>query len=324
MVAAVQAGQSLRTVSRTFRVSLRTVQRWVARAASERLDRVDWTDGSPIPHRIHRTAPEIEHRVLTLRHVLRDTSPLGEYGAPAIHRDWPSTWGPPPAVRTIGRILDRCGALDGQRRVRRPAPPRGWYLPPVARVEAECDCFDIVEGLVIEGGPEVQVLTGVALHGGLPDAWPTDGITARRVQAALQGRWSALGLPAFAQFDNDTRFQGAHQFPDIVGRVARLCLQVGCTPVFTPLNDPSFQAALENFNGRWQVKVWSRWHHPSLSALQARSAARAGARQRRPSSPALPRQLGVRSHAPAPRPGDLPSAHRCPRGDLAPRPHVPD
>jgi hypothetical protein len=240
MVAAVQAGQSLRAVARTFRVSLPTVQRWVARAGRQRLDRVDWADRAPIAHTVYRTPPEVEEHVLALRRDLRETSALGEYGAVAIHREWRVASGaPPPAVRTIGRILERRGALDGQRRIRRPAPPRGWYLPPVARGVADCDCFDIIEG------------------------------------------WRALGVPAFAQFDNDACFQGAHHFPDVVGRIMRLCLQVGCVPVFTPVKDPSFQAALENFNGRWQAKVWHRFHHGSLRALQLRSAAHiAAARQR--------------------------------------------
>jgi len=282
MVAAVHAGQSLRAVARTFRVSVPTVQRWVARAGRRRLDRVDWADQPPIAHMVYRTPPGVEDHVLTLRRELRDTSALGEYGAVAIHREWPAIpWGPPPAVRTIGRILERRGALDGQRRIRRPAPPRGWYLPPVARGTADCDCFDIIEGLVLQGGPEVEVLTGLALHAGLPDAWPTAGVTTARMLPALQGRWRALGVPAFAQFDNDTCFQGPHQFPDVVGQISRLCLQAGCTPVFTPVKDPSFQAALENFNGRWQAKVWHRFHHGSLRALQARSAAYiAAARQR--------------------------------------------
>jgi len=126
-----------------------------------------------------------------------------------------------------------------------------------------------------------SLLTGLALHAGLPDAWPEDGITTGRVQTALQARWRAVGLPTYAQFDNDTRFQGPHQFPDIVGRVPRLCLQLGVIPVFTPLHDPSFQGALESFNGRWQAKVWSRFHHPSLADLQLRSAAHiAAVRQR--------------------------------------------
>lgn len=282
MVAAVQAGQTLRAVARTFRVSLPTVQRWVARAGRRRLDRVDWADQPPIAHAVHRTPPEMEEHILTLRRELRETSALGEYGAVAIHREWrTATWGPPPAVRTIGRILERRGVLDGQRRLRRPPPPCGWYLPPVARGVADCDCFDIIEGLVLQGGPAVEVLTGLALHAGLPDAWPTTGVTTVGVLPVLQGRWGALGVPAFAQFDNDLCFQGAHHLPDVVGRIVRFCLQLGCVPVFTPVKDPSFQAALENFNGRWQAKVWHRFHHGSLRALQRRSAAYiAAARQR--------------------------------------------
>lgn len=282
MVEAVNAGAPVRAVARQFGVSRPTVARWVARATGEHLDRVDWTDRASIPHGVHRMPPAIEAQVLALRRDLRATSALGEYGAVAIHREWPvGSLGPPPAVRTIGRILVRCGALDGQPRFRRPAPPRGWYLPAVARGTADCDCFDVVEGLVLQGGPEVEVLTGLALHAGLPEAWPTTGVTTARVLQALETRWRALGLPAFAQFDNDTCFQGPHQFPDVVGRVARLCLQLACVPVFTPLQDPSFQAALENFNGRWQTKVWHRFHHASLGALHERSGAYlAAARQR--------------------------------------------
>jgi len=174
-------------------------------------------------------------------------------------------------------------------------------LPAVARGTAECDCFDVVEGLVLQGGPEVEVLTGLVLHAGLPDAWPTTGVTTARVLQALESRWRALGLPAFAQFDNDTCFQGPHQFPDVVGRVARLCLQLGCVPVFTPLQDPSFQAALEHFNGRWQAKVWHRFHHASLGALQGRSGAfhcsgppaRERPSGRRAAPAAVPGELGV-------------------------------
>ena len=51
---------------------------------------------------------------------------------------------------------------------------------------------------------------------------------------ALIEHWRQHGLPDYAQFDNDTVFQGAHQWPDTFGRVTRLCLQLGVTPVFTP------------------------------------------------------------------------------------------
>ena len=71
--------------------------------------------------------------MLTLRRELKDTSALGEYGAEAMRRERIRLrLRQVPAVRTIGRILDRRGALDGRKRVRRPAPPPGWYLPDLA------------------------------------------------------------------------------------------------------------------------------------------------------------------------------------------------
>ncbi|MCH7715658.1 MAG: hypothetical protein IH876_05980 [Gemmatimonadetes bacterium] len=272
MVAAVRRGASLRTVAGRFHVSLLTVQRWVKRSNGQRLDRVDWSDRPSIAHTIHRTAAAVEDTVLTLRRELRETSDLGEYGAAAIHRELLAChYRSVPAVRTIGRILERSGALDGRRRVRRPPPPRGWYLPEVAASHAELDSFDIVEGLVIKGGTEVEVLNGISLHGGLVASWPGPPVRARTVVEVLVAHWRQFGLPAYAQFDNDTRFQGAHQFPDTVGRVTRLCLSLGVVPVFAPPRETGFQAAVESYNGRWQAKVWARFHHPTLTALRERS-----------------------------------------------------
>jgi hypothetical protein len=174
-------------------------------------------------------------------------------------------------VRTIGRILERRGALDGRRRIRRNPPPLGWYLAEVAANRAEADSFDIVEGLALAGGIRVEVLNAISVRGGLPAAWSQRLVTAKSVVAAVLEHWREFGLPAYAQFDNDTIFQGSHHGEDSLGRVIRICLQLGVTPVFAPPREPGLQAAIENFNGRWQAKVWSRFHHRSLGALQAQS-----------------------------------------------------
>jgi hypothetical protein len=63
-----------------------------------------------------------------------------------------------------------------------------------------------------------------------------------------------------------------HQHPDVVGSVMRLCLGLGVVPVFAPPRASGFQAAIEGYNGRWQAKVWARFEHPALVALQAQSA----------------------------------------------------
>ena len=142
----------------------------------------------------------------------------------------------------------------------------------MAAGQVELDSFDTIEGLAIKGGPDLTILTGISLHGGLAAAWAEENVSAKTVVAALVEHWRSVGLPAFAQFDNDNRFQGPKQHADTVGRVSRLCLSLGVTPVFTPPNETGFQAAIESFNNVWQAKVWRRFRHRALRGLQHRSA----------------------------------------------------
>jgi transposase-like protein len=272
IVQLARRGLSLRAVARRLGIALRTVQRWYRRAKGQRLDRIDWADQPKTPRRTRRVSLSIEDLVLDLRRFLQQSSDLGEFGAAAIHRELLARDCPdPPSVRTIGRILWRRGALDYRRRIRRPPPPLGWYLPDLAQRRAEADAYDVVEGLVIKGGPEIQVLNGISLHGHLVTSWPRQSIRASNTLEFLLEHWRQFGLPTYAQFDNDTRFQGPHLYPDSLGRVIRACLTLQVVPVFTPPRETGFQAAIESFNGRWQAKVWARFQHTSLRALQQRS-----------------------------------------------------
>jgi len=273
MVAAVRQGQSVRAVARRFGVSTGAVCYWVARAAGRRLDRVDWHDRSRAPKRTRRASTALEDLVVRVRRELQKTSDLGAFGAQAIRQALQQRGQTElPSVRTIHRILQRRGALDGRKRVRRPPPPRGWYLPELASRGVELDSFDIVEGLVIKGGPQVEVFNGISLHGGLPVSWPVLApVTAKFVVQSLLDHWREVGLPRYAQFDNDMIFQGTHRYPDALGRVIRVCLSLGVVPVFVPPNEMGFQAMIESYNGWWQAKVWARFAHAALNDLQERS-----------------------------------------------------
>jgi hypothetical protein len=254
-------------------VSQSTVHRWVQQARGQRLDRVDWYDGPHSPRSPRRTEAAIEDLVLDVRRELEQVSDLGFHGAATIHEVLRMRKVQPlPSVRTINRILGRRGALDGRRRIRRPAPRPGWYLPEVASGCRELDSFDVVEGLVIKGGPQVEVLNGISLHGGLAASWPVEAsVTAKIVVDALIEHWRAFGLPGYAQFDNDTIFQGTHAHPDVIGRVSRLCLSLGVAPVFVVPREFGFQSMIENYNGTWQAKVWARFRHGSLADVQGHS-----------------------------------------------------
>jgi hypothetical protein len=272
MVAAVRAGQPRRAVARRFGVGVATVVHWVGRAKGRRLDRVDWSDRSSAPQQTRRTDPLLEDQVLQARIDLAQ-SDLGAVGADAIRQRLLDQGNASvPAVRTINRILGRRGALDGRTRTRRPPPPPGWYLPEVARVGAELDSIDVVEGLVIRDGPHVEVLNVVSLHGGLIDSWPVEApVTSALIVQSLVGHWREVGRPGSAQFDNDMIFHGTHRYPDALGRVVRVCLSLGVVPVFVPPRETGFQAMIESYNGWWQAKVWSRFQHADLGDLQGHS-----------------------------------------------------
>ncbi len=277
MVSQVRLGTSMRAVAKACGVSLRTVQVWMARAGDERLDRVDWSDRPRGGRRATQATPSsVEDVILKVRRQLQTISALGEFGAAAIRRELvehPRKFSRKkiPSLRTIGRILARRGALDGRRRVRRPPPPKGWYLPRVAQRKVELDSGDLVEGLVIRGGQPVEVFNLISLHGGLTNSFVKACWTTDSVLKSLESHWREQGLPGYMQFDNDTVFQGPRRHADVFGRVTRMCLQLGVTPVFAPPRENGFQASIEAYNGRWQQKVWQRFTFESLREVQQQS-----------------------------------------------------
>jgi hypothetical protein len=269
----VRRGQSQRQVARRFKVPLRVVQYWLNRADQRALDVVDWSDRSSRPHHCpHQIRAAVERRIVAARRALQ-ASPLGFIGAATIAQTLAPQLGQQlPSVRTIGRVLQRQGVLDGRRRVRRPPPPPGWYLPSVADHRAALDAFDFIEDLCLDGARWLNVLTTRALLGGICAAWPNPGEgTTAQVLQALQIHWQRHGRPGFAQFDNDLRFVGPSRYPDTLGQVVSLCLQLGVTPVFAPPAEHGFQNVIESFNALWQAKVWDRFEHPHLPGLRIRS-----------------------------------------------------
>jgi hypothetical protein len=299
IVEAVRAGTSQRAVAARCGVGQATVRRALVRAGDRPLDEVDWADHSSAPHRTRRTSLDVERRVAELRASLTE-SILGDHGPAAIHAAMVATGEPVPSIRTIARIIERTGLLERRRRVRRPAPPRGWYLPAVAARETELDEFDAIVDLKVFGRGSIDVLTGVSLHGGDPDAWLAASITANRTCIALTERWTRIGYPGFAQFDNDSRFLGGHGYPDILGPVPLFALERGVTPVFAPLREMGFQAGIEGFNAYWQRRVYRRafgldpvdvtaMSDRFLAALRTRRAVRIEAAPvRRPMAPVPP------------------------------------
>ena len=272
MVQAVRSGESLRGVARAFGVSMGTVAAWVERASGQRIDRVVFTDRKP-GRAWNRTPPEVEQFIPIARSRLRESSVLGEYGPDAIGlalseepaiAQVPSAGDHSPGAGALGCARWHASAAAAgapQRVVSAPSRPRA----------GRARQFRLHRGLEDRRGPLLSVLTGTSLHGALPDAWILERPSAKATLEALTERWQVQGLPTYAQFDNETIFQGAHQFADAIGRVSRLCLALKVIPVFAPPREPGFQNAIEGFNALWQSKVWQRHHCPDVASLVALS-----------------------------------------------------
>ena len=259
MVAAYRAGMALRDVAKNFNETKSTVQRWVALAKGKRLDRVDWKNKKTGPKKPkNKSSTKLEKRVLQLRKHLKEKSVLGLHGAEAIHDEMRRRGDHDvPTSRTIANILRRNGMVDRRTRIRRPAPPPGWYLPGLLQRKNELDSFDILEGLYIHGGQEVQFLNGISLHGNLLHSLSTETVTAENTVLALIEHWKQFGLPKYVQFDNDMVFQGPRR-ENAIGKVIRLCLSLKVMPVFVTPYEQGFQGKIERFNKEIQEKFWRR------------------------------------------------------------------
>lgn len=273
MVQAVRAGMSYRRAASRWQVAVSTVALWVKRARGKPLTNVVWADRS---HRAHhnpqRSSVAVLQSIRRGRSYLKDRDALGEYGPAAIHR-WLLGQGLlAPSERTIARWLSKWG-VSGRERWRRPAPPKGWYLPEVAAGLAELDSADVVEGLRLARRGRIEVLNILGLWDGLADSHPAERISSQEVREALERRWRERGCPRYVQFDNDTIFTGAHVQRDYFGRLVHWCQCLGVVPVFTPPALLGFQGMIEAYNRRWQERVWHRWRHRNLAQLRRRSAA---------------------------------------------------
>ena len=269
-----QKGLSQRSIAKRLGISRGGVEHWLARQSLASPLKPSFLDLSSAPlSQARQTSPALEAAIISLRNSLTTESDLGFVGAEAIAFELASSHPGMalPCERTIARILARNGLLDAHRRVRRPAPPTGWYLPAVARGEADVDAFDGIEDLPIKGVGLFHVLTSKSLIGPCVHAWVHTSITSAWTVARLAEHWRKIGLPAYAQFDNDTRFQGPHNRPNVIGEVIRFCIRHGVTPVFAPPRETGFQADIEGFNALWQKKVWQRSHHASCEAAQSLS-----------------------------------------------------
>ncbi|MGH3993343.1 MAG: integrase core domain-containing protein, partial [Pseudonocardiaceae bacterium] len=258
------SGESPEAIGR----SLGRPRQWVARWARryDPGDR-DWAaDRSRAPHTVaNRTPGELVSQVLSVRERL-EANPWAQIGAEAIAWELSKMGVPPPATRTIERILSRAGKV--RRRRERYEPKGSPYPTPPAAAPGDLWQADIVGPRHLDGGMPFSALNAIDIA---PHAAAIEIVADEREATftgaviALMGR---LGVPRRLQLDNGKPFVlgGA-----TLGEVVRIALHQGATPVFIPQGEPWRNGVVEHYNDTFDKRFFRSERFDSRERLRARA-----------------------------------------------------
>jgi len=176
---------------------------------------------------------------------------------------------PPPARRTIERILQRAGRTTLPAAA--PSHERSGALYPSPRADRPGDLqeSDLVgpRHLRTPAGPVgFFAFHTVDVGGGGAATWQGPDKSAESFCCYLaQCAWPRLGLPLIWQIDNESALAGFPGRP--FTQPVRLALLLGVEVRFIPVGEPGRNADIESFNALWQARVLRRFATPSLRRL---------------------------------------------------------
>jgi transposase InsO family protein len=202
--AVVREGRSYREVARAHGVSKSWVGKVVARYRQGGEEAIG--PRSRAPHRTpHRTAPELEDRIVELRKRLSEEG--FDAGAATIHYHLGKENGSSPSVSTIWRVLRRRGFVTPQPHKR----PRSSWIRFEAQLPNECWQSDVT-AWKLAGGKEVEIVNFLDDHSRLLTASRVLAVaTATGVLRAFRSAALRWGPPAAILTDNGCVYTAWHR-----------------------------------------------------------------------------------------------------------------
>lgn len=220
------------------------VQRWISRydpnAPEDSLQ-----NHSSIPRHLREQYPERVKSLVVHSRKEREARKLAKYrhaliGAEAIHYEMQELGVTPlPPPRTIHAWLKQANQVK-ERKAKTRKPPNPTY--PVLRCKAVNDIhqLDLKGPLYLKGNAQKYYLAT------LRDVY---GKKMATIIDFLVESWRKLGCPKRLQMDNGLEFRGSNRYPRSLGKLVRVCLDVGVEPVFIPTHEPWRNGVIENLNG---------------------------------------------------------------------------
>ncbi len=253
-------GATVTDVARRNGVARQTVHDWLRRYASGGL--AGLADASSKPQSCpHQMAPEVEARVLELRRAHPGWGPrtIG-------HRLGRDGVEPVPGRSSIYRCLVRHGLVTPEPRRKRRSDYKRWERSRAMELWQ----MDIVGGVVLTGGREAKIVTGVDDHSRFcVSAYVVARATAQPTCDALALAMRRHGVPEQVLTDNGKVFTG--RFGPGTGEVLfdRICRENGIKHLLTAPRSPTTTGKVERFHKTLRAEFLTGKVFASVEEAQA-------------------------------------------------------
>ncbi len=252
-------GAKVTDVATRYGVDRRTVHRWLLRYANEGLGAL--ADRSCRPDRCpHQTAPEIEARIVALRRAHPGWGPRTILSK--LRRELPD----PPSRSSIYRCLVRHRLISPKPRRRRPSDYKRWERSR----PMELWQMDVMGGVLLEGGTECKVVTGIDDHSRFcVIATLVARATSRPVCDALIEGLGRHGVPEQILTDNGKVFTGRLARKPATVAFDRICLNNGIRHLLTAPYSPTTTGKIERLHKTMRTELFSGRRFASIKDAQA-------------------------------------------------------
>ena len=260
VLAVIRDGVPVVEVASRFGVSRQAVHRWLRWYEDQGLSGL--VDRSHRPPRCsHQMDPAIEVWVLEQRRRNPDWGPRR-----LVHEAARHGLDPVPSRSGIYRALKRAGLIDPEARRRRDRRFRRWERG----AAMELWQMDVVGGVLLEGGTQAKVLTGIDDHSRFIVC---AGLMTRATSRAVCGHFAEAmrryGVPQEILTDNGKVFTGRFGLKDTEVLFDRICRENGIDHLLTAPRSPTTTGKIERFHRTLRSEFLTGRTFPDLGSAQA-------------------------------------------------------
>ncbi len=245
----------------TLKCSRNWFYKWLKRYQSGK--QYWYKEHSRAPKTIKRTTnKKMEHLIIQTRKELL-SAPYMQYGPQAIYYNLRMRNIDPPPVWTIARILKRNSLTE--KRDSKTYISKGKKYPYDYLLVQQ---MDFVGPRYLYSKLRFYFHDIICADTHFAQISVLRNQTSTNVCNCLIKFWKSFGIPDFLQMDNDLSFWGSLSKPNAVGKVIRICLLQGITPVFIPVREPWRNGIIEHFNYKMQQAILNSGKFEDIDSVQ--------------------------------------------------------